>query len=208
MKNESKITEKENKKQKPILTEEELKHKKVKKTRGIVAVFVLILSVGIMGNWYVQNSDLSQNIQPLINNSGVKTLGEAEFVDAQTELTTQTENEYFSKARMDRQSARDKQLEVVKESIEKTNDKDAISIAEEKISKISSYIGIENKIETLVIAKGVTNCLAVVNDDGTMVDIIVECEELSDSLIMQIKDIAIEQLNCEFKNVSIIQIKE
>lgn len=195
-----------NKKEKPILTEQEIKKRKSRKTKSAVAAFVLILGVGVMGNWYYQNSDLSQNIQPLISNSGVKTLGEAEFVDAQTELTTQKENEYFSKARVDRQTSRDAQIDTIKETIEKSNDADAISKSEESISKISSYIGIENKIETLVTAKGVKNCLAVINDNGTKVDVIVQCDELNDTLIMQIKDIAIEQLGCEFKDVSIIEI--
>lgn len=195
-----------NKKEKPILTEQEIKKRKSRKTKSAVAAFVLILGVGVMGNWYYQNSDLSQNIQPLISNSGVKTLGEAEFVDAQTELTTQKENEYFSKARVDRQTSRDAQIDTIKETIEKSNDADEISKSEESISKISSYIGIENKIETLVTAKGVKNCLAVINDNGTKVDVIVQCDELNDTLIMQIKDIAIEQLGCEFKDVSIIEI--
>ena len=65
----------------------------------------------------------------------------------------------------------------------------------------------ENKIETLVTAKGVNNCLAVVSTDGKKVDVIVDAEELGDTLIMQIKEIAISQLNCSFEDVSIIQSK-
>lgn len=160
-----------------------------------------------MGNWYLQNSDLSQNIEPLINNSGVKTLGEAEFVDATTEYTTEKENEYFSKARLDRQNSRDTQIDTIKDTMEKSQDSEAIAKAEERLAQISSYIGAENKIETLTIAKGVKNCIAVINENGQKVDVIVQCDELNDNLIMQIKEIAIEQLGCEFKNVSIIQTK-
>lgn len=195
------------KKEKPILTEQEIKQRKARKTKSTVAAFILILGVGIMGNWYLQNSDLSQNIEPLINNSGVKTLGEAEFVDATTEYTTEKENEYFSKARLDRQNSRDTQIDTIKDTMEKSQDSEAIAKAEERLAQISSYIGAENKIETLTIAKGVKNCIAVINENGQKVDVIVQCDELNDNLIMQIKEIAIEQLGCEFKNVSIIQIK-
>lgn len=201
--------EKENnktqKKEKPILTEEEIKKKKARKTRTAVTAFVLILGVGVMGNWYYQNSDLSSNIQPLINTTGVKTLGEAEFVDATTEITEKKESEYFSQARIDRQTARDETIDTIKETLEKSTDKSAKTKAEEKIAEISNYISIENKIETLVTAKGVDNCIAVINSEGTKVDVIVECSELSDNLIMQIKEIAIEQLGCDFKDVSIVQ---
>lgn len=78
-------------------------------------------------------------------------------------------------------------------------------MAAEQIAAISSYIEIENKIETLVQAKGVANCLAVVSEDGTRVDVIIDSAELSDDLALQIKDIATTQLNCGFENVTIIQ---
>ena len=56
-------------------------------------------------------------------------------------------------------------------------------------------------------AKGADNCIAVVNDDATRVDVIVDVPELTDSLILQIKEIAMQQLGCSFKDVSIIQSK-
>ena len=68
-----------------------------------------------------------------------------------------------------------------------------------------SYIEIENKIETLVKAKGVANCLAVISEDGSRVDVIIDSEELTDELSLQIKDIATSQLDCGFENVTIIQ---
>lgn len=190
---------------KPILTETEIKKKKSKKTKTVVAAFILVLGIGVMGNWYIQNSDLSQNVKPLINNSGVKTLGEAEFVDAKTEVTTKKESSYFSKARVDRQSSRDEAIDLLKETINNSQNKDEKLKAEEKLARMSDLITIENKIETLVTAKGVDNCIAVIDTEGTRVDIIVECDELNDSLIMQIKEIAMEQLGCEFKNISIVQ---
>ena len=63
----------------------------------------------------------------------------------------------------------------------------------------------ENKIETLVTAKGVKNCIAVINEDGTKVDVIVDVEELSDTVILQIKEIAVAQLDCTYSDVTIIQ---
>jgi hypothetical protein len=49
--------------------------------------------------------------------------------------------------------------------------------------------------------------LAVINTDGSKVDVIVDCDDLTDDLILQIKEIAIQQLGCSFENVSIIQSK-
>ena len=196
------------KKAKPILTEEEIKKRKMKRSRVAAASFVLLLGIGILGNWYFENSKISATIQPLISSTQrTKKLGEAELVDATTEAQEQ-ENEYFSTARVERQTARDEALDKLQAVIDKTDESEtARKDAEEQIAKLSENIANENKIETLVTAKGVNNCLAVINSEGSKVDIIVDAEELSDTLIVQIKDIAMSQLDCSFEDVSIIQSK-
>ncbi|MDD6603737.1 MAG: SpoIIIAH-like family protein [Eubacteriales bacterium] len=193
-------------KEKPVLDEAQIRAKRARNNKFTVAVFVLLLGVGVMGNWYYENTDLSSNIKPIINNT--KTLGQAELVDATTTQQVKEPSEYFSSARVDRQTARDEALEKLQAVVDSTDkSKDAKRVASEEISRISSNISIENKIETLVTAKGVDNCLAVVNNDGSRVDIIVDAEKLTDELIMQIKDIAMQQLGCSFENISIIQSK-
>lgn len=184
--------------------EEKVKKRKSRKRKILVSVFVLLLALGIGGNWYWENSDISSKISAV--SSSAKTLGEATFVDADAEVTTSSESEYFSSARLERQTARDSALEKLQAVIDAPEEsEDAHKLAAEQIAAISSYIEIENKIETLVQAKGVANCLAVVSEDGTRVDVIIDSAELSDDLALQIKDIATTQLNCGFENVTIIQ---
>ena len=195
-------------KNKPILTEEQIKKKKASRTRLAAASFVLILAVGILGNWYYRNTDLSADIQPMMNNSETKTLGEAELVGASVEGQSDKENEYFSSARLERQNARDEALEKLQKIIDSEEDNSKIkSDAADNIARISDNITAENKVETLVCSKGINNCLAVISNDSNRVDIIVDCEELTDTVIMQIKDIAMQQINCSFEDVSIIQSK-
>ncbi len=187
-----------------LLTEDQIKRKKSRKTKTAISVFVLLLAVGIGGNWYWENSDISAKISTI--SASNKTLGEATYVDAPTEVTTEAENDYFSSARVDRQKARDSELEKLQQIIDTTAEGDeARKTAAENIAKISSHIEIENKIETLVCAKGVENCIAVVDTEGTRVDVIVDTAELTDDIILQIKEIATEQLSCGFENVTIIQ---
>lgn len=184
--------------------EEKVKKRKSRKRKILVSVFVLLLALGIGGNWYWENSDISSKISAV--SSSAKTLGEATFVDADAEVTTSSESEYFSSARLERQTARDSALEKLQAVIDAPEEsEDAHKLAAEQIAAISSYIEIENKIETLVQAKGVANCLAVVSEDGTRVDVIIDSAELSDDLALQIKDIATTQLDCGFENVTIIQ---
>lgn len=189
---------------KGLLTEDQVKKRKSKKTRTAISVFVLLLAVGLGGNWYWENSDISSKINTI--SASNKTLGEATYVDAPTEVTTADENDYFSSARVDRQKAHDSALEELQQIVDSTQEGDeARNTAAESIAKISSHIEIENKIETLVCAKGVKNCIAVVDTEGTRVDVIVDVAELTDDIILQIKEIATEQLSCGYENVTIIQ---
>ena len=183
-----------------VLTEEQLKKRKLHRARVSLGCMVLILAVGVVGNWYWENSDISTKIST-VSAQRTKTLGEATFVDATTEAAT--ENSY-----LDRQSRRDAALEKLQKIVD-TADKSAAAHKEaaQKIAKISDGINAENKIETLVTAKGVGQCLAIVSTDGKKVDVIVDSKDLSDTLILQIKEIAVEQVGCDYKNVTIIQSK-
>ena len=194
----------DDKKEKPILTEQEIKVRRARRTKVAVAAFVLLLGVGVMGNWYYENSDFSAVIKPSVTSSDTKTLGEAEYVDAKAQ--NENESKYFSEARVNREKARSEALEKLRNIIDSPDaDEGAKSTASEKLADISSYISIENKIETLVTAKGAENCLAVISEDGKRVDVIVDVEELSDTMILKIKEIAMQQLGCTFENVTIIQ---
>lgn len=185
------------------LTDKDFSKKRLKKTKAAISCFVLLLAVGVMGNWYWENSDISSKVST-ISNAKEKILGEATYVDATTEQTT--ENNYFSSARVDRQSARDESLEKLQKIVDsQAENADAQKEAADKISKISENITIENKIETLVTAKGVNNCIAVINDTTNKIDIIVDVEDLTDTIILQIKEIATSQLGCSFEDVTIIQ---
>lgn len=191
---------------KGIMTEEEIKKKRDKKTRTALSVFVFLLAVGLGGNWYWQNSDISSKINSVISSN--KTLGEATFVDGTTEPSTKAENDYFSSARLDRQTARDSALEELQKVINATDESEESRLAASQgVVRLTTNMEIENKIESLVQAKGVKNCLAVISEDGTRVDVIVDVEELTDDIILQIKEISMEQLKCSFENVTIIQSK-
>ena len=45
-----------------VLTEEQLKKRKLHRARVSLGCMVLILAVGVVGNWYWENSDISTKI--------------------------------------------------------------------------------------------------------------------------------------------------
>ena len=187
-----------------VISEAELKKRKsARKTKIAISFFTLLLAVGVLGNWYWENSDISAKVSS-ISAAKEKILGEATYVDATTE--PYVENQYFSQARVERQSKRDEAIEKLQSIVDSQNaDDESKKEASKKIEVISDAISKENKIETLVTAKGVNNCIAIINDDSTKVDIIVDCEELTDTVILQIKEIAVAQLKCDYSDITIIQ---
>lgn len=57
-----------------VLTEEQLKKRKLRRARVSLGCMVLILAVGVVGNWYWENSDISTKIST-VSAQRTKTLG-------------------------------------------------------------------------------------------------------------------------------------
>jgi stage III sporulation protein AH len=70
--------------------------------------------------------------------------------------------------------------------------------------EVSKQIESENKIETLVKAKGFTECLAFVDDDS--VRVVVRTKGLDSAQAAQIKNIIIEETGVEPENISVGEI--
>ena len=104
-----------------------------------------------------------------------------------------------------RQRARDEALEVLQSVVDNEKaDEASKSEALQQISKLAEEMSQESSIETLVLAKGFTACVAVVNDGSA--SIVVKCEGgLIPSKIAQINEIVYEQAGIEPVNINIIE---
>lgn len=186
-----------------------------KSGKVMVSLAILILGGALFMNWYFTNNNIAETLSPLLSNqttkqeaTSSKNLGEAAYVSGTTEKTTANpnENEYFTNARLDRQKARDSSLEELNKVLNNTSaGAEAQKVASEKIAKISDAITKENKIESLVKAKEVESCLAVIGDEK--VEVIVKVKELTEAVILQIKEIVINQTKVNSENISIIEAK-
>lgn len=184
-------------------------NKSSKKGKVIMSLAVLLLGGAMFGNWYLANNDVKTTLSPILSNektTEAKNLGEASYVNATEAKDSEKEDDYFVQSRIDRQQARDNALEELNKILDKDSAGDAAQkTATEKIAVISNNITAENKIESLIKAKEVKNCLAVIGEDG--VDVIVQVDELTEPLIMQIKEIVMNQTKTSFEKISIIEVK-
>ena len=128
-------------------------------------------------------------------------------VGVSPEDTTGGENAadgYFSATQVSRQRARDEALEVLQSVVESAESDEATKTsALMEISALADAMEAEANIETLVLAKGFAQCVAVIN--GESCSVVVSNEgELQSAQIAQINEIVYEQCGIHPTNVRII----
>ncbi len=112
--------------------------------------------------------------------------------------------EYFASLALNRQTARDEAMQVLQAVIDNSNAIDALKTsALEDISKIASNIEAESNIETLMLSKGFSRCLAIMS--GDKISVIVESDGLMQNEISQICAIVYEQAGIAPANLTIIE---
>lgn len=111
--------------------------------------------------------------------------------------------DYFSSAVLNRQQSRDEAIDVLKLVSESTEaSEEARREAGDKLAKIALDIQNEANIETLVKAKGFTDCVAVIGEDS--VSVIVGSDELKAAEAAQILAIVYETTGISPENIAII----
>ena len=184
-----------------------------RKKQVILGALVLALGTAVYLNWqFSENKDF-------IDESAImstKELGEAQFVnntptpeqsEEKKEDEPKTSSEYFSKAKSNRQKARDEATEMIKEILEDSKSSEqAKSQAIKQASDVAKNIEQESNIESLIKAKGITDCLAFIQNDECSV-VVGGGETLNENLAVAIKDIIAGQGGISPDKIKIVEAK-
>ncbi len=184
--------------------------KKAKKKQLVLSVLVLALSVAVYLNWQFSNSGGRLDIGDSIWTSG--SYGEAEFVSAKTDEnkkdaeTVAKDSSYFETAKTNRAKTRDEALDTLQKALKDTSittsEKESLT---NSLSYIVSSIEKEGKIEALVKAKGVADCIVFINNDKC--DAVIRAQNTDGVLINQIKEIIVRESGISAENISITETK-
>ena len=161
-----------------------------------IVLSVLVIGASVYANWALfGNDDVGGGNQI---NAGNTDTGE-------TNANADNMNEdYFSAAVIERESARDEALEVLQGVVD---DAQALDAAKEQalkdIAAMAKVIENESNIETLVKAKGFEECVAVINGDKA--NVIVKSEGLCPNDLSQILEIVYIQTGILPENVTIME---
>lgn len=158
-----------------------------------VLVAALVAALSIFGGADNDGFDYSQGTG-LTQNS----------TDKAPTATDTSVDSYFSSVQVSRQRNRDEALEVLQAVVD--NDSATETAKEEALAEINQLARVmeaEANIETLVVAKGFEECVAVIS--GESASIVVRAEALQAAQISQINEIVYEQAGILPVNVKIIE---
>lgn len=166
------------------------------KKQIILAGLVVILSVAVYLNWEFSKNDI--NLKP-----DDKNYGQTEMTDVDV---TETSEEYFAQARLNRQKNRDEALASVQTMLKDEKltqaQREEIGAKAAEITKLSQC---EASIEELIKAKGFQECVAFV--DGETASVVVSTQGLTDAQAAQIFDIILNKTKINSENINIVEVK-
>lgn len=198
------------------------------KRQLVLAALVVALGAAVYLNWqFADNGSLIQQTSANAN----KEIGQAQFVNNSTDSSVSKDKNtssntssssskdtsskktqpsedalaYFAQVKVERQKTHDGAVDLAKEVLESADSSDeAKKEAVNKAAEIAKNMEQETNIESLIKAKGFTQCLAFIQNGECS---IVVCKgELNDDGIIAIKDIVTGQSGIEFDNIKITEV--
>ena len=162
----------------------------------MIACAVLLIAAAV-----ILNVVLFTNQTPVVNDPDTNVGTNTD--DTQNGDSTAVDG-YFSATQVSRQRARDEALEVLQSVVDSTEADEATKTgALAEIAALADAMEAEANIETLVLAKGFAQCVAVIN--GEACSVVVSNEgELQPAQISQINEIVYEQAGIQPVNIKII----
>jgi stage III sporulation protein AH len=138
-----------------------------------------------------------------------KYLGEASYVSNTSDNSVQTSGtveDSFTSAKKEREKALNTACERVEELLKSESlTQDDKKSALKQVESIANTIKKEANIETLLKAKGFTEAVAVIGQDG--INIIVKSDGLTTANTIQIQDIVTSESGLDLSKIKIIPIK-
>lgn len=127
--------------------------------------------------------------------------GEATLVNG----VTTTEESYFETASLSKELSRDEAIETVQMVLDNVDiDDESMAQATAKIIELSEQIESEEKIESLIKAKGFTDCIVYL--DAESANVVVESDGLTAEQAAQIKNIVLSVQTVALDQISITEV--
>lgn len=176
--------------------------------KNLVAAGILVtVCCGIYLNWIggggTDTKDLAEtlNSDKLMNDSLLVMGDQAEALPPEENNIT----DYFAAVRLSRQKARDSAVTLLQEAMS-YGDEQANQETNAQLEQIIQTALVESTIESLVIAKGYTDCVAYISEDGISVAVASPEGGMQQADVAVIADIVLSQTQLELTQIRVVEV--
>ena len=185
---------------------------KIGKRNLVIAGAVTLIIAAVAVNWIVFSGDgkgdgYDYNASAGMNTNYGTTLNTGAVGEDASKPTGSEPGDadsYFSSVEVSRQRARDEALEVLNAVVENGQASEEVKAeAMKEMQTIAKEMSQESNIESILMSKGFTQCLAVINGDSANIVVRTE-EQLNAAQLAQINAVVYEQAGIEPINITVV----
>lgn len=179
---------------------------KIWKKNLVAAALLVTVCAGIYVNWIYTEDEAVMELTETLDEE--KILSDDTLVMAETTTLGEDEStasDYFAAVRLSRQEARDSAVTLLQEAMaygEAGTETDSSA----ELENIVQTALCEAQIESLVIAKGYTDCVAYIGEDGISVAVAAPEGGLQQEDVAVIADIVINQSDYEMSQIRVVEV--
>ena len=190
---------------------------KIWKKNMVAAAVLVTVCAGIYVNWmYTEDSEAVALADTLdsekVMSEDLLVISDDMEAIASGENVTTTAQDYFAAVRLSRQQARDSAIALLQDAVayEEAANTDAGSKAVESAMELEQIVQTalsEAQIESLVIAKGYTDCVAYMSGEGISVAVAAPEGGLQQTDVAVIADVVITQSDYDMEDIRIVEVQ-
>lgn len=178
---------------------------KKSKRNIIIAAVLLLVCAAVYLNWSYNNRwGKADNAMVEAEDENMAEANGENAGDAEaTEVS-----EYFSEARLTRQTSRDQALTLLQTAAQSESaSQETIDAAMDAIAAMANWSMQETQVENLLIAKDFADCVVYMSSEGVTVAVPAPVEGLTDAHVAQITDTITAETDYEAAQIKVIPIK-
>ena len=176
--------------------------------KNLVAAGILVtVCCGIYLNWISGGGTDTKDLAETLNSDKLMNDSLLVMGDQAEELPQEENNitDYFAAVRLSRQKARDSAITLLQEAMS-YGEEQANQETSAQLEQIIQTALVESTIESLVIAKGYTDCVAYISEDGISVAVASPEGGMQQADVAVIADIVLSQTQLELTQIRVVEV--
>jgi stage III sporulation protein AH len=175
----------------------------------MAAAVLLVVCAGIYMNWMYTNTEDVGNLTDMLDAEKVLSadglvLSGGDVTDLNSD-NNNTITDYFAAVRLSRQEARDSAVNLLQEAMAYNTGEEAQQ-SNAQLEQIVQTALCEAQIESLVIAKGYTDCVAYRSEEGISVAVAAPEGGLEQQDVAVIADIVMSQSDFKIADIRVVEV--